>query len=348
PARDMTITVEAGMTVAVLADILKAESQQLPIDPASPDQTISSLVAGNSSGPRRFGYGTMRDYLIGVEAVDGSGRVFHAGGRVVKNVAGYDLCRLLIGSRGSLAVISQVTLKVKPLAEHAGMAIVRCPSFSSADKILETLNLSETRPVILDVLNSSAARRSLSTFVSFEQAVRFPVTIVVGYEGSPSVVAWQLETVNDEINDLAASVETIEGIPSFMDFCSCTCQSQRAQETDVWMYQTEQLPSSVISTIAALETDECEVFGRAGNGQLFIRKPGHRPANGDPGLHRNGESQIVDRLQSMLSEQQGTLSVLKSPHHRFPAAGPQAMDIIGKLKSLFDPQGVLPPFARML
>ena len=72
-------------------------------------------MAANTSGPRRFGCGTFRDYVIGLTAVTADGRVFHSGGRVVKNVAGYDLCKLLVGSLGTLAVVTQLTLKLKPL-----------------------------------------------------------------------------------------------------------------------------------------------------------------------------------------------------------------------------------------
>src|SRR5690606_40405915 len=81
-----------------------------------PRATSGGAIAANTSGPGRYGYGTFRDYVIGISAVDGQGRLFSAGGRVVKNVAGYDLCKLLGGSQGALAVITQVTLKLRPLA----------------------------------------------------------------------------------------------------------------------------------------------------------------------------------------------------------------------------------------
>ncbi|MCA9156305.1 MAG: FAD-binding oxidoreductase, partial [Planctomycetales bacterium] len=117
PARDMTITVEAGATMAQLRDTLLAERQKLPIDvPLTDRATIGGVVATNWNGPRRYGYGAVRDFVIGIGAVDGRGRAFKGGGRVVKNVAGYDFCKLLTGSLGTLAVITQVTLKVRPLS----------------------------------------------------------------------------------------------------------------------------------------------------------------------------------------------------------------------------------------
>src|ERR1700722_17745144 len=117
PARDMTVTVEAGIRIDRLAQVLKSEGQRLPIDVAQPDRaTLGGAIATNANGPRRFGFGTFRDYVIGLTAMTADGRVFHSGGRVVKNVAGYDLCKLLVGSLGTLAVITQVTLKLKPEA----------------------------------------------------------------------------------------------------------------------------------------------------------------------------------------------------------------------------------------
>ncbi|HEY2147298.1 MAG TPA: FAD-binding oxidoreductase, partial [Pirellulales bacterium] len=89
PARDMTITVEAGITIAALAATLAAERQRLPIDAPNADRaTLGGVIATNWSGPLRYGHGTIRDYVIGISAVDGRGVPFKGGGRVVKNVAG--------------------------------------------------------------------------------------------------------------------------------------------------------------------------------------------------------------------------------------------------------------------
>src|SRR3569833_3214879 len=123
-ARDMTITVESGITMQAIADVLSAERQRLPIDTADAwGATLGGVIAANANGPRRFGCGTIRDYVIGISAVDGRGTAFKAGGRVVKNVAGYDFCKLLTGSLGTLGVITQVTLRLKPKAEANALAV---------------------------------------------------------------------------------------------------------------------------------------------------------------------------------------------------------------------------------
>jgi len=125
PQRDMTITVEAGMTLARLAEVLAEGRQWLPIDAPQPERaTLGGAIATAASGPRRYGFGTLRDYVIGITAVDGRGEIFKGGGRVVKNVAGYDFCKLLTGSLGTLGVITQVTFKLKPLVERS--VLIQC------------------------------------------------------------------------------------------------------------------------------------------------------------------------------------------------------------------------------
>ena len=91
PARDMTITVETDLSYGELQQILAREGQQLPIDVADDSITLATMIYSDLCGPREFGCGTLRDYVIGIEAIDGHGRRFHGGGKVVKNVAGYDL-----------------------------------------------------------------------------------------------------------------------------------------------------------------------------------------------------------------------------------------------------------------
>ena len=120
PARDMTITVQAGVPIAELRRVLAAENQRLPVDVPHADRaTLGGALATNVSGPRRYGSGTLRDYVLGLSTVNDEGQEVKAGGRVVKNVAGYDLCKLHIGALGTLGVITQATLKVRPIPEAA-------------------------------------------------------------------------------------------------------------------------------------------------------------------------------------------------------------------------------------
>jgi glycolate dehydrogenase FAD-binding subunit len=155
--RDMTILVEVGMRMADLVAALAAEGQQLPIDvPRAAEATIGGVCATNWSGSRRYGHGTLRDFVIGIHAVDGRGVAFKGGGRVVKNVAGYDFCKLLTGSLGALGVITQVGLKVKPLAEQTATVVATCPDWKTAEQMLERLVKLAAPPTAIDLIVGEA------------------------------------------------------------------------------------------------------------------------------------------------------------------------------------------------
>src|SRR5262245_48381521 len=115
---DMTVSVEAGMSLARLQQILGEQNQWLPLDPPWPERvTVGGLIAMNLSGPSRLSQGTVRDFLIGIKVIRADGTVIKGGGRVVKNVAGYDLTKLYCGSFGTLGVIAEATFKVRPRSE---------------------------------------------------------------------------------------------------------------------------------------------------------------------------------------------------------------------------------------
>lgn len=125
-AGDLVATLPAGLTLQDANRILLEQGQWLPLDPIdTPLATIGGLVAANDSGPRRHRYGTPRDLIIGIEVALTSGRVVRAGGRVVKNVAGYDLSRLFCGSHGSLGVITSATFKLSPVAAASRTVVAR-------------------------------------------------------------------------------------------------------------------------------------------------------------------------------------------------------------------------------
>ena len=197
PARDMTITVQAGVSVAELRRVLAAENQRLPVDVPHADRaTLGGALAANVSGPRRYGFGTLRDYVLGITTVNDEGQEVKAGGRVVKNVAGYDLCKLHIGALGTLGVIVQVTLKVRPIPESQALLTVGCDAAGLA-ALLDRLHDSRTRPACLDVHNAEAARAVGRTAgVALPEA---PWVVVVGFEDGVEAVNWQVRQLMQEI-----------------------------------------------------------------------------------------------------------------------------------------------------
>jgi glycolate oxidase FAD binding subunit len=132
-AADMTVTVEAGCPLARLDEVLRAAGQWLPLDPPRFDATtVGGLVAANLAGPLRASQGTVRDLLLGLRVVDGEGRVVRGGGRVVKNVAGYDLPKLHVGALGTLGVVVEATFKVRPRPAREAAIVLRTRAFDDA------------------------------------------------------------------------------------------------------------------------------------------------------------------------------------------------------------------------
>src|SRR5215468_2064843 len=155
---DLTATAEAGIRVDALQAALGTRGQWLPLDPPAPGEaTLGGVLAANAAGPRRQGYGTARDLVIGIRVVGADGRLVRAGGQVVKNVAGYDLVKLYIGSHGTLGVIVDATLKLRPRPEAEAAGWATFSTLESAVGAAMSLAGSELGPVALTVLNARAA-----------------------------------------------------------------------------------------------------------------------------------------------------------------------------------------------
>ncbi len=130
--KELVISARAGTPVAEIEAAVAEHGQHLIGEPpdlsgllgTTGQQTIGGIIATNLSGPRRVAWGAMRDHVLGIRAVDGAGAIFHSGGRVLKNVTGLDLCKLLTGSHGTLGVMTEITLKVLPAPECTGTLVL--------------------------------------------------------------------------------------------------------------------------------------------------------------------------------------------------------------------------------
>ena len=170
---NLTATVEAGMTCAAFQRALAERRQFLPVDPPRPEQaTLGGLAAANINGPRRALYGGMRDLVIGMKMVLATGERVKTGGKVVKNVAGYDLAKLFIGSLGTLGVITELTFRVSPLPEVAASfvatgAMERCLAFA------KEIGGSPLLPSALVIAGAAAqgACRAVAWVEGFEEGV---------------------------------------------------------------------------------------------------------------------------------------------------------------------------------
>jgi len=277
PARDMTITVEAGLTLEKLDQLLAAEGQRLGLDVPTPARaTLGGVLATNTSGPRRYGLGTPRDLLLGVTAIDAAGEVFHAGGRVVKNVAGYDLCKLLVGSLGTLAVITQVTLKLRPRPECSHLLWWPVASVSQAAALLTRLSRSEARPVALEWLN----RQSIDELPPGDGG-DWPRgeagALCIGIEGTEREVEWQLRTVREELT--AETQAAGQSLPLAVEVTTAAPQLWSVL-TELQLPADEALtckvtlpPSRLPSLVEWATPRRCPVACHAGTGIAWLRAP---------------------------------------------------------------------------
>lgn len=165
---DQIVAVEGGMTLAALQHHLAAHGQRLAIDPPSPERaTLGGIVAANAFGPRRLRYGAIRDLVIGITVVRADGVVARGGGKVVKNVAGFDLPRLLCGSLGTLGLVAEVVLRLHPLPERSATVVARRLTAAEAG--------AATRAV-LDARLEPVAAAALPDGDRFTLAIRFEAT----------------------------------------------------------------------------------------------------------------------------------------------------------------------------
>ncbi len=156
--RDLTISVEAGMPFAELSRLLHANRQMVPLDPPFSEQaTVGGVVATNSSGPRRRLYGAARDLVIGMRFATLEGKLVDTGGMVVKNVAGLDMGKLMIGSFGTLAAIASVNFKLSPVPAHTRTWVIQFDTIGAAITARNSILKSVLQPSAVDLLNSQAA-----------------------------------------------------------------------------------------------------------------------------------------------------------------------------------------------
>ena len=182
---DLTATAQAGITIAALQAALRARGQWLSLDPPDAARaTLGGVLAANASGPRRHLYGTARDLLIGVTVVTADGAVVRGGGKVVKNVAGYDLPKLFVGSFGTLGVIVEATVKLRPLPDAERLVAVRFERLQDAGAALRNLLGSDLIPNAVDLLDGPSAGA-----LGLPAA---PATLAVGFDGLGEQVDWQV------------------------------------------------------------------------------------------------------------------------------------------------------------
>ena len=329
---DMTITVEAGLTLAALNMHTLTHRQRLAVDPPRPElTTVGALIAGARSGPLRMSEGTVRDLLIGVRFVGHQGRLIHGGGSVVKNVAGYDLMKVMTGSHGTLGVITEATFRLRPLPTNYTLA---CGKYGArAEALAAAMRLRELAPMVhLEVMSGIGARS-----LGFED----DFVVIAGLAGSEPEVAHLRDQVSRVLDgavftNAAEAIRTYERLRDFIDHENAT--------------------GTVVAEIAVPQIELPRVLEACGSGfrahvgngiaELFVGLPA-------PGL--NGDSPLADpyatisRWRQATHDARGILRVLRLPPDArsrvaiFDDPPPAAFKLMRRLKAAFDPRGIFNP-----
>ena len=262
---DMTATIEAGASLRHVNVALALHGQMLPLDPPFADRaTIGGLLATNDSGPLRHRYGTPRDLVIGVQLATTDGTLAKAGGQVVKNVAGYDLSKLITGSFGSLAAIVSATFKLAPRPAASKTMRLGVRDGEALSAAVRMVMASQLEPVTFEVRAESAP----------DVAQAFRLAVLVRFASLPEVVNAQVEQAQAGLKTCTTAMELLDG--------DAERSLWNGHATQLWdepgaIVRASWLPASIGSALNALErlaTDASaamSLVGRAAVGAGHIR-----------------------------------------------------------------------------
>ena len=321
---DLTLTTRAGTTLAEIERITGEHDQWLPLDPFGSDEgTIGATMATASAGPLATSFGLPRDLLLGLEFVNGRGEIVRAGGKVMKNVAGFDLSRLLTGSWGTLGVITEVTVRLyaRPTVDRT-FAVSLGRGQKSTMELLRAVAASPLAPFALEVLNGAAA-----SSLGFGDNP----TLLVRFGGNAPVVDIQLKAFSQ-----LARTEEVE---------QSTWAKFREMEGDAAsVIRISTLPTRFLGAASSIVADTeprivISINPRRGVMRLATRDEGNRdPAMGaDAGTALDFPSDGQGAATSVIFE--------KLPAEVWPVVSPSvASDPLSRgIKKAYDPHNVLNP-----
>lgn len=343
---DLTIMVEAGMTLGALAAHLQPHGQMLPIDAPRPTQTtLGGTIATGADGPRRLGYGTLRDLLLGVSVVEPSGRVSKAGGSVVKNVSGYDLMKLYLGSFGSLAIIVGASFKLLPRPRAAATVWCGFATHAAAFQLVEALHASQLNPVAVEYLAGVGVWRPAADEFGSGQPADGPFYMAMLSEGLPAAVERHVRDATHMATTAgASSVETLEGEQQELLWRQINDLPQTVDVAEgAMVLRLSCLPGDLdqalqtASGLAAQHDLALLVAARALSGVAYLRL--QAPAGDIRGLRA--------WHQALLSDYPHLVTLACPPELGAELAlwgrAPAGLSVMQRIKREFDPQGMLNP-----
>ena len=333
---DLTVTVQAGMKFGELQAQLKKAGQCVAIDPSYEDRaTVGGIVATGDSGALRHRYNSVRDMVLGVELVRSDGERVKAGGRVVKNVAGYDLMKLLTGSYGTLGIMTQVTLRLYPLQESS-QTVFLAGGASAVAAVMQALLNSGLTPTAIDLLSATVCEKlDLYEKLDSSAATGIAIGLLVRFQGLTESVTEQVK----RLRTLGQSQGLMTSVPSDEDQLwqrlgqVLTIDDSANRVLCKWAVRS----AETVATLSHLQEkfpESCARFhGGGGLGQ--VQFPSVTAAD-------------LLALRSFVEARGGFLTVLEAPDEMkrsLEVWGYQGNGLgwMRSIKQQFDPQGLLSP-----
>jgi glycolate oxidase FAD binding subunit len=319
-AGDLTVTVEAGMKLSELQQILAQANQFLPLDPNYPDTaTIGGVIATADTGSWRHRYGSVRDFVLGITFVRADGAMAKAGGRVVKNVAGYDLMKLFTGSYGTLGILGQVTLRVYPQPE-ASQTLILTGDLEGIKRATQTLLTSTLTPTAVDLLAPKVVQRL---------GMGNGLGLVVRFQSVQPSVSQQGKMLSAIATKLGLQIKQLKDSSEWDYWRDAQQLFHRADSGDT-VCKLGILPSQAVEFLGSWD-DLAIIHAGSGLGRL-----------------QSQDVEKVSQARQYCQKHQGFLTLLEAPQEVKQRLEPwgytgNALNVIQSLKQKFDPQALLSP-----
>ena len=340
---DLVATTECGITIKKFQSELNNKNQFLALDPPHVNRyaTVGGVLATNDSGPQRLRYGTAREFLIGVTIVKADGSVFKGGSKVVKNVAGYDLPKLYVGSLGTLGIIVEATFRLYPVPEFSETYVTKFPSLELCHKtVLELLN-SDLVINSLEILNSQLVKEM---FIGNDLDGDDGYTLLVCIRNVEKAVKDQITKVKeicshyDSEGFILNYKEEVKLWNEVLDFSQKLAAANRVVCKSSVLVSQIPILLNQIETLSKNYNIEIQVATRAGNGISIIA------FQGTPDI----VTKILQDLRTHISSINGGLIIQEAPlqiKDCFDVWGNMGsgLEIMKRIKSAFDPDNILNP-----
>lgn len=321
---NLTTTTQSGIPLNALQAALAPQMQFMPFDSPMPERsTVGGIVAASLNGPRRGSYGSVRDLVIGMKIVLASGEIVKAGGKVVKNVAGYDMCKLFTGSLGTLGIITEVTLRVAPIPAHSA-TVIAAGTLAKTTECAGQLTRANLLPVAVHLVTTGGT-------TSWQ--------LVVGFDGFGETVARQVNELKELAQQLGLTQDVISGERQQQHWQMIADLPVRQE---CLVYRITVPRGALTQTISVIcdwsKTESAPaICADVAMGTVWLVMPANHPA-----------LELFPRLIALAQQQRGHAVIFTAP-----APLKQAIDVWGpttsahalmrKIKQEFDPMALLNP-----